>query len=43
MDRKPGWLVSLVPFVVLVGILALVIYSYGSDSLAGGSQTALVI
>ena len=43
MERKPGWLVSLVPFMVLVGILALVISFYGADSLAGGSQTALVI
>ena len=43
MERKPSWWVSLIPFVVLVGILARVIRFYGADSLAGGSQTALVV
>lgn len=41
--RTPSWWVSLIPFVVLVGILAVVIKEYGADSLAGGSQTALLI
>ena len=41
--RTPSWWVSLIPFVVLIGILSIVIKEYGSDSLAGGSQTALVI
>lgn len=43
MEKKPVWWVSLLPFVALVGLLALVIRFYGSDSLAGGSQTALLI
>lgn len=43
MEKKPSWWVSLLPFVVLVGLLALVIRFYGADSLGGGSQTALVI
>lgn len=43
MEKKPSWWVSLLPFVVLIGILALVIKFYGADSLAGGSQTALLI
>ena len=33
----------MIPFAVLVGLLALVIRFYGADSLDGGSQTVLVI
>ncbi len=43
MEKKPSWWVSLIPFAVLVGLLALVIRFYGADSLDGGSQTVLVI
>ena len=43
-DRKlPHPLVSLVPVVVLIGLLVMVITLFGSDSLSGGSQIALLI
>ena len=41
--KTPSWWVSLIPFAVLIGILAIVIGEYGADSLSGGSQTALII
>lgn len=43
-DRKlPHSLVSLIPVIVLIGLLAMVIMLFGSDSLTGGSQIALLI
>ena len=36
------WL-SLLPIVILVGLLALTIYIFGSDALGGGSQVSLLI
>ena len=43
-DRKlPHPLIALIPVVVLIGLLAIVIYLFGSDSLSGGSQIALLI
>ena len=43
-DRKlPHPLVSLLPVVVLIGLLVMVITLFGSDSLSGGSQIALLI
>ena len=43
-DRKvPHPLVSLIPVVVLIGLLVIVILLFGSDSLSGGSQIALLI
>lgn len=40
---KPHPLVSLIPVVVLIALLAMVIALFGSDSLSGGSQIALVL
>ena len=43
-DRKlPHPLVSLIPVIVLIGLLAVVIMLFGSDSLMGGSQIALLL
>lgn len=43
-DRKlPHPLISLIPVVVLIGLLAIAIALFGSDSLSGGSQIALVM
>lgn len=43
-DRKlPHSLVSLIPVIVLIGLLAMVIMLFGSDSLTGGSQIALLM
>ena len=39
----PHPLVALIPVVVLIGLLAVVIALFGSDSLSGGSQIALVM
>lgn len=39
----PHPLVALIPIVVLIGLLAIVIWLFGSDSLNGGSQTALLL
>ncbi len=39
---KPSWLVSLIPFVVLVITLSIVIYVFGTDALSGASQVALM-
>ena len=41
--RQPSWQVSLVPFIVLVAVLVAVIRIFGSDSLSGGSQVALLL
>ncbi len=42
-DRKlPHPLVSLIPVVILIGLLAVVIALFGSDALSGGSQIALL-
>ena len=41
--RLPHPLISLIPVVVLIGLLAIVIALFGSDSLSGGSQIALLI
>ena len=40
---KPHPLVALIPVVVLIALLALVISLFGSDSLSGGSQVALIL
>ena len=43
-NRKiPHPLVALIPIVALIGLLAVVIAMFGSDSLSGGSQIALII
>ncbi len=42
-ENLPPWWVSLIPFVVLVAVLFLVVKIFGSDSLEGGSQVALLI
>lgn len=39
--EKPSWVVSLIPFLVLVMTLILVIKAFGADALSGGSQVAL--
>ena len=42
-NRKlPHPLVSLIPVVILIGLLAIVIALFGSDALSGGSQIALL-
>ena len=43
MNRLPHPLVSAIPLVVLIGLLALIIALFGSDSLNGGSQIALLM
>ena len=40
--ERPSWLVSLIPFVVLVAALSVVIYVFGTDALSGASQVALM-
>lgn len=42
-DRLPHPLVAAIPIVVLIGLLAVVITLFGSDSLSGGSQVALLM
>ena len=43
-DRKlPHPLVSIIPIVILIGLLAVVIALFGSDALSGGSQIALLM
>ena len=39
---NPSWMVSLIPFVVLVAALSIVIYVFGTDALSGASQVALM-
>lgn len=41
--RRPSWVVSTVPFIVLIAVLVAVIRVFGADSLAGGSQVALIV
>lgn len=41
--RLPHPLISLIPVVILIGLLAIVIALFGSDALSGGSQIALLI
>ena len=40
--ERPSWVVSLIPFIVLVATLAQVIYIFGTDALSGASQVALL-
>ena len=40
---NPHPLVSIIPVVVLIALLAVVIALFGSDSLSGGSQIALIL
>ena len=39
----PSAFISLLPLVVLVGMLVLVVRTYGSDALAGASQVTLLV
>lgn len=41
--RRPHPFVAAIPLVVLIGLLAVVISLFGSDSLSGGSQVALLM
>ncbi len=41
--RLPHPLIATIPLVVLIGLLAVVIALFGSDSLSGGSQVSLLI
>lgn len=41
-DVQPSWVVSLIPFVVLVAVLTLVIFVFQADALSGASQVALM-
>ena len=41
-EEKPSWIVSLIPFLVLVAVLSIVIYVFGADALSGASQVALM-
>ncbi len=43
MTKIPHPLVAIIPVAVLIGFLALVISLFGSDSLSGGSQIALLM
>lgn len=40
--QRPHPLVSILPILVLIGFLSAVIFLFGSDSLSGGSQIALI-
>lgn len=40
--ERPSWVVSLIPFIVLIAALALVIKVFGTGALDGGSQVALM-
>lgn len=42
-QKSPSWLVSMIPFIVLIAVLVAVIRVFGADSLAGGSQVALIV
>ena len=42
MKELPHPLVAAIPLVVLIGLLAVVIALFGSDSLSGGSQVSLL-
>ena len=41
--RTPSVLLSLLPLAILIGLLALTIYLFGSDALGGGSQVCLLV
>ena len=43
MTKIPHPLVAVIPVAVLIGFLAVVIALFGSDSLNGGSQIALLM
>ncbi|MCR5158788.1 MAG: sodium:proton antiporter [Prevotella sp.] len=43
MQTKPHPLIAIIPVVVLIGFLAVAISLFGSDSLSGGSQIALLM
>ena len=43
MKQLPHPLIAVIPLVVLIGLLAIVIALFGSDSLSGGSQVALIM
>ena len=43
MNRLPHPLISTIPLVVLIGLLAVIISLFGSDSLSGGSQVSLLV
>ena len=43
MEKKTHPLISIIPVVVLIGLLATAISLFGSDSLSGGSQIALLM
>ena len=42
-NAVPRPLVSIIPIIVLIGLLSIVISLFGSDSLNGGSQIALLL
>lgn len=42
-NQTPSILLSLLPIAILVGLLAITIYIFGSDALGGGSQVCLLI
>ena len=41
-ESTPHWMVSVMPFLVLVAALILVIRGFGADALSGGSQLSLL-
>lgn len=43
MKKKPSVWVSILPLVFLLGMLSLVVSTFGSDSLMGASQTAMLL
>ena len=43
MEKVPHPLIAIIPVVVLIGFLAIAIALFGSDSLSGGSQIALLM
>ena len=43
MGKKPHPLIAIIPVMVLIAFLAVVISLFGSDSLSGGSQIALLM
>ncbi len=43
VNRTPHPLIAIIPVVVLIGFLSVVITLFGSDSLNGGSQVALLM
>ena len=43
MKKLPHPLVAAIPLVVLIGLLAVIIALFGSDSLSGGSQVSLLV